>query len=77
MPGPSTWANKTPTHSARVEAAATPAVQAVPALGDPLPEVRIMKEQELVAAVRETAGTDTAEHTEQAVRDPGTEPVQH
>jgi hypothetical protein len=43
----------------------------VPALGDPLPEVRIMKEQELVAAVRETAGTDTAEHTEQAVRDPG------
>ena len=27
-----------------------------------------MKQQELVAAVRETAGTDTAEHTEQAVR---------
>jgi uncharacterized protein (DUF2267 family) len=27
-----------------------------------------MKEQELVAAVRQTAGTDTAEHTEQAVR---------
>ena len=27
-----------------------------------------MNEQELVAAVRQTAGTDTAEHTEQAVR---------
>jgi uncharacterized protein (DUF2267 family) len=27
-----------------------------------------MKEQDLVAAVRETAGTDTVEHTEQAVR---------
>ena len=27
-----------------------------------------MKEQDLVAAVRETAGTDTVEHTKQAVR---------
>ena len=27
-----------------------------------------MKDQELVAAVRQTAGTDTVEHTEQAVR---------
>ena len=27
-----------------------------------------MNEQELVAAVRQTAGTDTVEHTEQAVR---------
>jgi hypothetical protein len=34
----------------------------------PLRQVRIMKEQDLVAAVRETAGTDTVEHTEQAVR---------
>ena len=30
--------------------------------------MRIVNEQELVAAVRQTAGTDTAEHTEQAVR---------